>query len=593
MQSDRISRTRPPVPRALTLAVAAAFATVLAGCAVGPDYTATGRRDPCRRTRKPLLAGKSRSPPIRHDRGDWWTIYNDPQLERARRQAERVEPDHRAVRRRLSAGAGAGRRSTRGVFPDRRRVGRRNAFGQRQFDGRQRDHGIEPLGHQQQLQRATRRELGTGPVGLASARSVNAQKAGQQGAAADLANARLSAQATLAQTYFSLRALDSTQKLLDDTVAAYQRSLQLTQNQYAAGVAARSDVIQAQTQLQSAQASAIDNGVQRAQDEHAIAVLVGEPASTFAIPPMPLTATPPAVPAQMPSALLERRPDIASAERKAAAANEQIGVAIAAFFPSLTLSATGGFESSVFSQLLTSPSRFWTLGPQLAATIFDAGLRQAQTEAARATYDQDVATYRQTMLAAFQDVEDNLASQRILEQEIVVQRQAVDSARQALAIVTNEYKAGTVGYVNVLTAQTTAFTAEQKLESIAGQRMVSSVGLVKALGGGWDASQMNRETGDVAAPAPLPAVVGDAGGAKRCDAATSAEQLGARFAKAQQKRHGRAMRPCLFFIARACNARTFSVRTSARPYPVRLAAPTGSAVPRDCRALPARRSPMP
>jgi NodT family efflux transporter outer membrane factor (OMF) lipoprotein len=336
-------------------------------------------------------------------------------------------------------------------------------------------------------------------------RTVNAQTAGQQGAAADLANARLSAQATLAQTYFALRALDSTQKLLDDTVAAYQRSLQLTQNQYAAGVAARSDVIQAQTQLQSAQASAIDNGVQRAQDEHAIAVLVGEPASTFSIPPMPLTATPPAVPVQMPSALLERRPDIASAERKAAAANEQIGVAIAAFFPSLTLSASGGFENSVFSQLLTAPSRFWTLGPQLAATLFDAGLRQAKTDAARAAYDGDVATYRQTVLAAFQDVEDNLASQRILEQEVVVQRQAVNSALQALAIVTNEYKAGTVGYVNVLTAQTTAFTAQQKLETIAGQRMVSSVGLVKALGGGWDVSQMNRETGDVAAPAPLPA----------------------------------------------------------------------------------------
>jgi NodT family efflux transporter outer membrane factor (OMF) lipoprotein len=204
----------------------------------------------------------------------------------------------------------------------------------------------------------------------------------------------------------------------------------------------------------------------------------------------------------MPSALLERRPDIASAERKAAAANEQIGVAIAAFFPSLTLSANGGFENSVFSQLLTAPSRFWTLGPQLAATIFDAGLRKAQTDAARAAYDADVATYRQTVLTAFQDVEDNLASQRILEQEIVVQRQAVDSAKQALAIVTNEYKAGTVGFVNVLTAQTTAFTAEQKLESLAGQRMVSSVGLVKALGGGWDVSQMNRETGDVAAPLP-------------------------------------------------------------------------------------------
>jgi NodT family efflux transporter outer membrane factor (OMF) lipoprotein len=253
--------------------------------------------------------------------------------------------------------------------------------------------------------------------------------------------------------------------------------------------------------LQSAQAAAIENGVARAQDEHAIAVLVGEPASTFSIAPAPLTATPPVVPVSVPSSLLERRPDIASAERKAAAANEQIGVAMSAFFPSLSISASGGFESSVFSQLLTMPSRFWTVGPSLAATLFDAGLRRAQTEAARAAYDQQVAAYRQAVLAAFQDVEDNLASQRILAQEIVVQQQAVESAQRALAIVTNEYKAGTTDFLNVLSAQTTAFTAQQKLESLAGQRMVSSVGLVKALGGGWNVSQMDRETGEMAAPA--------------------------------------------------------------------------------------------
>ncbi|MEA3122830.1 MAG: hypothetical protein QOH33_2420, partial [Paraburkholderia sp.] len=337
-------------------------------------------------------------------------------------------------------------------------------------------------------------------------RTVSAQRASEEGAAADLANARLSAQATLAQSYFQLRELDSMQRLLDDTVAAYTQSLQLTKNQYAQGVAARSDVIQAQTQLQTAQAAAIDNGVARAQDEHAIAVLVGEPASTFSIPAIPLDAQPPEVPLEVPSALLERRPDIASAERRAAAANEQIGVVISAYFPLLTLSAQGGYQSSIFSQLLTLPSRFWTVGPSLAATLFDAGLRHAQTQAARATYDEQVAFYRQTVLAAFQDVEDNLASQRILAREIIVQRQAVDSARQALAIVTNEYKAGTVGYVNVLTAQTTAFSAEQRLAILSGQRMVSSVGLVKALGGGWDVGQIARQTGAVKASAPAPLV---------------------------------------------------------------------------------------
>lgn len=502
MQSDRISRARTLAPRALTIAVAAGLAASLAGCAVGPDYKRPAAEIPA--SYKEAAPGwKVAQPADRQDRGDWWTIYEDPQLnvlEDKLNTSNQTIAQYAAAYRQARALVGEARAA---YFPT---VGAsagvtRSGYGSSSSGGATTSSrsGINNS-YNVQLDASWEPDL-WGSV----TRSVNSQKAGQQGAAANLANARLSAQATLAQTYFSLRSLDSTQRLLDDTVAAYQRSLQLTQNQYAAGVAARSDVIQAQTQLQSAQAAAIDNGVARAQDEHAIAVLVGEPASTFSIPPMPLTATPPAVPAQMPSALLERRPDIAAAERTAAAANEQIGVEIAAFFPSLTLSATGGFQSSAFSQLLTLPSRFWTLGPQLAATIFDAGLRQAKTEAARAVYDQDVATYRQTILAAFQDVEDNLASQRILEQEIVVQRQAVDSARQALAIVTNEYKAGTVGYVNVLTAQTTAFTAEQKLESLAGQRMVSSVGLVKALGGGWDVSQMNRETGDVAAPAPLPA----------------------------------------------------------------------------------------
>ena len=504
MQSDRISRARPLAPRVLTIAVATAIATVLTACAVGPDYKRPDAEIPA--SFKEAAPGwKVAQPADQYDRGDWWTIYDDPQLNALQDKlnaANQTIAQFAAAYRQARALVGEARAAyfpTIGAWAGATRSGNGASSGGNATTATSRA-GIGNS-FNVQLDASWEPDL-WGSV----TRSVNAQKAGQQGAAADLANARLSAQATLAQTYFSLRALDSTQKLLDDTVAAYQRSLQLTQNQYASGVAARSDVIQAQTQLQSAQAAAIDNGVQRAQDEHAIAVLIGVPASVFSLAPMPLTATPPAVPAQMPSALLERRPDIASAERKAAAANEQIGVAIAAFFPSLTLSASGGFENSVFSQLLTAPSKFWTLGPQLAATIFDAGLRKAQTDAARAAYDADVATYRQTVLTAFQDVEDNLASQRILEQEIVVQRQAVDSARQALAIVTNEYKAGTVAFINVLTAQTTAFTAEQKLESLAGQRMVSSVGLVKALGGGWDVSQMNRETGDVAAPLPASSV---------------------------------------------------------------------------------------
>jgi NodT family efflux transporter outer membrane factor (OMF) lipoprotein len=517
MQFDRTTRARAAVanaarPRVLTAAVAAALAVALAGCAVGPDYKRPSVDIPA--SYKEAAEGwKVAQPADQQDRGAWWTIYNDPQLNALE---DKLDASNQSI-----AQFAAAYRQARALVAEARSAyfpvisasadGSRSRSPSRSFSGSVTGGGggtTSSLSSSGTISNSYSLSLDAtwepdlwGKV----SRTVAGQQAGQLAAAADLANARLSAQATLAQTYFNIRSLDAQQKLLDDTVAAYQRSLTLTQNRYAQGVAARSDVIQAQTQLQSAQASAIDNGVARAQNEHAIAVLIGEPASTFSLPPAPLDAVPPPVPAQLPSALLERRPDIASAERKAAAANEQIGVAIAAFFPTLTLSASGGYESSVFSQLLTAPSRFWTLGPQLAQTIFDAGLRRAQTDAARAIYDQDVATYRQTVLAAFQDVEDNLASLRILEQEIAVQQQAVQSAQQALDIVTNQYKSGTVGYLNVLTAQTTAFTAEQKLASIAGQRMVSSAGLVKALGGGWDVSQMSRETGDVAAPAAVPA----------------------------------------------------------------------------------------
>jgi NodT family efflux transporter outer membrane factor (OMF) lipoprotein len=484
-------------PRLTALALAATLTMLVAGCAVGPDYQRPAAAVPASYKEAPE-GWKVAQPADRTDRGNWWAIYNDPQLDdlenrlnasnqsiaqfaAAYRQARALVGEARAAYFPIVGATASASRSGFGSGARTTTTGNSTSIGN---------------SYSLALDATWEPDL-WGSV----SRSVNAQKAGEQGAAADLANARLSAQATLAQSYFQLRSLDAQQKLLDDTVAAYASSLQLTQNQYAQGIVARSDVIQAQTQLQSAQASAIDNGIARAQFEHAIAVLVGEPASTFALPASPLDATPPDVPAQMPSAILERRPDVASAERKAAAANEQIGVAIAAFFPTLTLSASGGFQSSVLSQLLRAPSRFWTLGPDLAATIFDGGLRRAQTEAARATYDQDVATYRLTVLTAFQDVEDNLASLRILANEIVIQQQAVQSAQQALAIVNNQYKAGTVGYVNVLTAQTTAFTAEQKLANIAGQRMVSSVGLVKALGGGWDVGQIERETGGVEAPA--------------------------------------------------------------------------------------------
>ncbi|GLU35853.1 efflux transporter outer membrane subunit [Trinickia caryophylli] len=479
--------------RAPAAATAALVLSLLAGCAVGPDYQRPSAAVPASYKEAPP-GWKVAQPADRADRGPWWSIYEDARLDALMTKldtANQSVAQFAAAYRQAHALVAEARAA---YFPTLGLSGSATRSGQRLSSS----SGSSTFGS------TTSRVSNSFSTSLDASwepdlwgkvsRTVSAERAAEQGAAADLANARLSAQATLAQTYFQLRALDSMQKLLDDTVKAFEEALRLTQNQYAQGVAARADVIQAQTQLQSAQATAIDNGVARAQDEHAIAVLVGEPASTFSIPPTPLEAEPPEVPLELPTALLERRPDIASAERKTAAANEQIGVAIAAYFPSLTLSAQGGFQSSVLSNLLQLPSRFWSVGPSLAATLFDAGLRRAQTEAARAAYDQQVATYRQTVLTAFQEVEDNLASQRILAREIIVQREAVASAKQALAIVTNQYKAGTVGYVSVLTAQTTAFSAEQKLATLAGQRMVSSVGLVKALGGGWSVAAGAADT---------------------------------------------------------------------------------------------------
>ncbi|MQR01175.1 efflux transporter outer membrane subunit [Glaciimonas soli] len=324
-------------------------------------------------------------------------------------------------------------------------------------------------------------------------RTVESDRATAQASAADLQGVRLSAQSSLAQDYLQLRVLDAQKQLLDDTVAGYEKSYQLTKNQYAAGVAAKADVIQAETQLKSAQAQALDVGVLRAQMEHAIALLIGQPASTFSIAKLtqaPLVPTPPAIPTGVPSTLLERRPDISGAERRAAAANAQIGVAKAAYYPSLTLSASGGFQSNSFGNLLTLPSRVWSLGPALAETIFDGGARQAQTAQAIASYDAAAAVYKQTVLTGFQEVEDNLAALRILEEEAKVQDETVKLARYSVQLALNQYKAGITNYTSVVTAQATALTAENTALSIQNRRLAASVQLIAALGGGWSQAEL-------------------------------------------------------------------------------------------------------
>jgi NodT family efflux transporter outer membrane factor (OMF) lipoprotein len=324
-------------------------------------------------------------------------------------------------------------------------------------------------------------------------RSVEASKAGLQASAADLAAVQLSAQAELATDYLLLRSLDAQKQFLDETIANYGKSLELTRNRYAAGIAAKVDLLQAETQLKTTQAQMIDLGGQRAQLEHAIAVLIGKPAATFSLAPLPLAAAPPAIPLILPSQLLERRPDVASAERHMATANAQIGMARAAYYPTVKLGTSFGVESSDISTWFSWPSRFWSVGPTVSQTLFDGGLRSSQNDQTLALYDASVAAYRQSVLAAFQDVEDNLAVLRILAEEASVQAEAVEAARQTVQIALNQYQSGVVGYLNVVTAQTAELTSKKTAIGILARRMTASVLLVKALGGGWDQAALDKK----------------------------------------------------------------------------------------------------
>jgi NodT family efflux transporter outer membrane factor (OMF) lipoprotein len=321
-------------------------------------------------------------------------------------------------------------------------------------------------------------------------RTVEASRAEAQASAADLEGVRLSLHAELASDYFQLRELDAEEQLLTFTVAAYQQALDLTENRFKGGVASEVDVAQAQTQLETTRAQAIDIGVLRAQFEHAIAVLVGQPASTFSLASSPLTLTPPVIPPGMPSELMERRPDVAASERRVAAANANIGVAKAAYFPNVALTSSGGFESTTIANLLSGPSGFLLAGASAMVTVFDAGRRHAVSDQAQAAYDQSVANYRETVLGAFQDVEDNLAALRILQDEAKTQQAAVAAAQNSLDQSLTRYKGGVTTYLEVITAQGLALSDERTAVQILGRRITASVLLVRALGGGWDSSSL-------------------------------------------------------------------------------------------------------
>ncbi len=455
----------------------------LAGCAVGPDYVRPQIEAPAQY--KELQGWRQAEPRDALPRGSWWTMFGDRELDALMARVELSNQTLRAAEARFRQSRALADQARAALFP----ALSANASATRSKSPSLSNQPSFALGAVNNYNVALNTSWELDVWGRVR-RSVEAGEADWQASAADLEAARLSAYAALAQNYFALRVADATRQVLEDTVAAYERTLELTRNRYAAGVAARVDVVQAEVQWKSAQAQLVDVGVERAQLEHAIALLVGEAPAAFSIERAPFAAGMPTIPVGLPSELLERRPDVAAAERRVAAANAQIGVAKAAYFPSLTLSASYGSRSAVASQLFTAPSGFWSIGPALAQSIFDAGLRRAQTEQAIAGYDATVAEYRQAVLAGFQEVEDNLAALRILGEEAEVQEGAVRAARESVLLTTNQYKAGIVSYINVVTVQTTQLSNERTAMGILGRRLVAAVTLVKAVGGGWSAAEI-------------------------------------------------------------------------------------------------------
>lgn len=480
--------------RAAAVAVAVASGFVLAGCAVGPDYVKPSATTAATYKELEGSGWKPAQPADTITRGAWWRIYADPSLDALEQQVAGANQNVQAAEARFRAARATVAQYRSAFFP----VVSANAAFSRARTSENVLHkstaGLTLNDYLVQADASWEPDL-WGRV----SRSVESAKADAQASAADAQAMLLSMQAELATDYFELRGLDQERELLDHTIQAYREALDLTQHRYAGGIATDADVAQAQTQLKTTQAQGLDLGVQRAQLEHAIAILIGQTPSTFSLPAAgpssaassaSFAAVPVVARTGVPSTLLERRPDIASAERQVARMNAQIGVATAAFFPNLILSVTGGLEATNYSQWLLAPSRLWSLGPTLAATLLDFGARSSVQEQARAHYDESVAQYRQTVLDAFGQVEDNLAALRVLEQEAAAQDDAVAAARRTLAVVSDRYKNGAITYLDVVVAQTTALNNERNAVSIARRRMAASVALVKALGGGWSAADL-------------------------------------------------------------------------------------------------------
>jgi NodT family efflux transporter outer membrane factor (OMF) lipoprotein len=465
----------------------------LEGCTVGPKYVKSSvPTTPAYKEELPASFKESDQwqpahPGDQASRGNWWEIFGDPELNKLEEQIADSNQTLKVAEARFREARAAIRFNRAAQFPTISTSPSASYVKSSDFSPN----------FPSKIQQSSKGDLVL-PFDLSYEldlwgrvrRSVAAAREEAQATAADYGTAKLSLEAELALDYFELRAADAQKQLLDDTVKAYTDNLQLTVNRFRGGVAPRADVAQAQTQLDTTRVQDTDVTVQRAQFEHAIAILIGKPPADFSLAAAPLNYQPPSIPIGLPSELLQRRPDIAAAERRVAEANQQIGIARAAYFPTVTLGGVAGFSGSQGSNWFGWPSGFWAVGPALAETLFDAGRRRATSESALANYDAAVATYRQTALTAFQEVEDNIAALRILENETQQQQRALASSQESLQLFTNRYKGGVDTYLQVITAQTIELANERNDIDIRRRRLEASVLLIKALGGGWDVSDL-------------------------------------------------------------------------------------------------------
>jgi NodT family efflux transporter outer membrane factor (OMF) lipoprotein len=478
---------------------AVAFSLILSGCVVGPKYHAPAPQAPAPNYKESTTQFQDNGPwtvaqPADAKlRGKWWEIFNDAELNDLEEQLNINNQNIKQFFENFMEARAVVREARSQYFPT---LAAAPSFSRSRTSGNLSTKPVNTsgTGAVPQLQSTVYSaplEASWEPDLWGKVRNtVRQAQYSAQVSAADLENERLSEQASLAEFFFEIRGQDELQRIFNETVAADQKELDLTRALYESGMTDQISVVQAETTLQSAQAGATNVGIARAQFEHAIAMLVGKAATGFSIPVKPMTVAPPPIPVGVPSELLERRPDVAAAERTMAAANAEIGIARAAYFPTLSLTAAGGFESSTVSNWFAWPSRFWSVGTSLSETVFDAGLRHATVQQFVATYNADLAAYRQTVLTAFQQVEDALAEVRILSKEIEQQQQAVNSAQTNLKLEEGRYETGIDPYVDVLIAQTTLLADMQTLNTLQVEEMTDAVALVQALGGGWDSSQL-------------------------------------------------------------------------------------------------------